>query len=209
MFLTQINSDAYVPLAQTSITSAYANGAQATYGRRCGGFDTDELRYTQMNADIFYLCLIRVYHRSSVFICGFLLFCQTNGRLRRIIDCVKKWREAQMKWTKTDGRQARDTKYTLCGRPKGVQYKIRTTVDFSDPLAVSLFCRATTTCRHFFHKQFYVAEPCYLGLTQMDTDALRWDTNNFLFIIRVSSVLIPVHLWFLAGERLRLIIDCM
>ena len=44
-----------------------------------------------------------------------------------------------MKWTKTDGRQARDTKYTLCGRPKGVQYQIRTTVDFSVPLAVSLF----------------------------------------------------------------------
>ena len=30
VFLTQIATDAYVPLAQTSITSAYANGAQAT-----------------------------------------------------------------------------------------------------------------------------------------------------------------------------------
>ena len=28
------DTDAYVPLAQTSITSAYANGAQATYGHR-------------------------------------------------------------------------------------------------------------------------------------------------------------------------------
>jgi len=34
--LTQIDTDAYVPLAQTSITSAYANGAQATYVRRWG-----------------------------------------------------------------------------------------------------------------------------------------------------------------------------
>ena len=32
-----------------------------------------------------------------------------------------------------------DTKYTLCGRPKGVRYQIRTTVDFSGPLAGSLF----------------------------------------------------------------------
>ena len=33
-FWTQMSTDAYVPLAQTSITSAYANGAQATYGHR-------------------------------------------------------------------------------------------------------------------------------------------------------------------------------
>ena len=49
LFLTQIDTDAYVPLAQTSITSAYANGAQATYGLR---WDTDVF--------YFYLCLIRV-----------------------------------------------------------------------------------------------------------------------------------------------------
>ncbi len=51
-----MHSDAYVPLAQTSITSAYANGAQATYTLR---FDTDLFNF-------FYLCLIRVNHRSSV-----------------------------------------------------------------------------------------------------------------------------------------------
>ena len=84
-----------MPLAQTSITSAYANGAQATYAHRCicapgtnvnnfrlrkrsagdvctqighgcGYFDTDGHRCTQMHTDIFYLCHIRVNHRSSV-----------------------------------------------------------------------------------------------------------------------------------------------
>ena len=73
---------------------------------------------------------------------------------------VKQWRSAQMKWTKTDGRQARDTKYTLCGRPKGVQYQIRTTVDFSVPLAVSLFLLSHNCTAPFFHKQFTIAEPC-------------------------------------------------
>jgi len=50
-FLTQMHTDAYVPLAQTSITSAYANGAQATYRTR--------ILY-------FYLCLISVNQCSSV-----------------------------------------------------------------------------------------------------------------------------------------------
>ncbi len=36
-------------------------------------------------------------------------------------------------------------------------------------------------------------------LTQMDTDTLRWDTDASI-IICVPSVLIPVHLWLLAGE---------
>ena len=55
-----------------------------------------------------------------------------------------------MNWTKTDGRQARDTKYTLCGRPKGVRYQIRTTVDFSVPLAVSLFLSSHNGIVPFF-----------------------------------------------------------
>ena len=39
-----------MPPAQTSITSAYANGAQATYELR---WDTDAVTLTQMHADIF------------------------------------------------------------------------------------------------------------------------------------------------------------
>ena len=50
VFLTQIAADTYVPLAQTSITSAYANEAQATYARRC---DTDVVVLTQINADAY------------------------------------------------------------------------------------------------------------------------------------------------------------
>jgi len=46
--LTQMDTDAYVPLAQTSITSAYANGAQATYRHRLG---TDAGFLTQIDTD--------------------------------------------------------------------------------------------------------------------------------------------------------------
>ena len=62
-----------MPLAQTSITSAYANGAQATYTLR---FDTDIFL-------LYYLCLIRVnpVHLWLVF---------RRGRLRLIIDCMRK-----------------------------------------------------------------------------------------------------------------------
>ena len=87
MFVTQIDSDAYVPLAQTSITSAYANGAQATYARRLvtdAGFlaliDTDELGW-DTDVFIYYLRPICVNHRSSV-------VCFQMGRLRLIIDCM-------------------------------------------------------------------------------------------------------------------------
>ena len=56
LFLTQIDTDAYVPLAQTSITSAYANGAQTTYGLR---WDTDIFYYI--------ICALSVL---ILFICG-------------------------------------------------------------------------------------------------------------------------------------------
>jgi len=114
-----------------------------------------------------------------------------------------------MNRTKTDGRQARDTKYTLCGRPKGVQYQIRTTVDFSGPLAVSLFLlRHNCTASHFFRNRFTLRSLVFL--TQISTDELKWDTDVFYFFICVSSVLIRVHLWFVFQMgRLRLIIDCV
>ena len=48
----------------------------------------------------------------------------------------------------------------------------------------------------FVQEQFYIAEPCYLGLTQMDSDARRcgdltqidtdghgWDTDFFLIFL--------------------------
>ena len=70
MFLTQMNSDAYVPLAQTSIASAYANGAQATY----------ELRW---DTDIFFIIICVL----SVFITVHLWFL-AGERLRLIVDCM-------------------------------------------------------------------------------------------------------------------------
>ncbi len=86
-----------------------------------------------------------------------------------------------MKWTKTDGRQARDTKSTLCGRPKGVRYQIRTTVDFSVPLAVSLFLSSYNCTAPFFSETVYHCGALLLTqidtdgvvLTQMNTDRLR------------------------------------
>ena len=112
-----------------------------------------------MNSDgtrIFFLLLSVSHLCLSPSICG--LFSDgkapPDNRLH-----VKKWRSAQMKWTKTDGRQARDTKYTLCGRPKGVQYQIRTIVDFSGPLAGSLFLSSYSCIAPFFQKRFNIAEP--------------------------------------------------
>ena len=102
------------------------------------------------------------------------MVCFQTGRLRLIIDCVKKWRTLQKNWTKTDGRQARDTKYTLCGRPEGVRYQIRTTVDFSVPLAVSLFLSSHNCTAPFFDENYLNAESTAI-----------------------------VHLWFPCGKRNR------
>ena len=80
-------------------------------------------------------------------------------------------------------------------------------MDFSGPLAVSLFLLSHNGIVPFFSETVYHCGA--LLLTQMHTDGLRWDTDIlilYLCLIRVNSV----HLWLVFRRgRLRLIIDCM
>ena len=192
---------------------------------RIQGFDTDRHRctqmghrLTQMHADgtqIFFIFFISVtylcYPRLSVVICGYLwLSVVSRGeRLRLIIDCMRK----------NGGKEQNGLrKYSVCAAAQAANvYSYKHKPRIAGEPAISL-SRFRDWKPFFVQEQFYIAEPCYLGLTQMDSDAyvplaqtsitsayangaqatyaLRWDTDDFLFIICASSVCITVHLWF-------------
>ena len=159
-----------------------------------------------------------VWHRWDtdffIVICASSVFFARREQNKRILfDLIVKKNGVPYRWTgqKQTGGKPGTRKSTLCGRPKGVRYQIRTTVDFSGPLAVSLFLSSHNGIVPFFFRNHFIMRSLafWHRWTQMGSDAHGLDTDIFMFyylcLIRVNPrpSVVP------RGERLRLIIDCM